>query len=257
MAVTDLSSENYFIKIKESFGKFVVRPSQLFGLSGLVFDIDGKQENKLQADITDHYVEDNSAIQDHIARKPIEITLNSYIGELVKKDNNSIKNTIQKTIQKLSVLSSFAPVLQSAASKVKGLASGESLSFDSTVSTASDLWSLTKNLNPSASSQQKAYLFFKSLYEQNVLLSLQTPWEYLTNMAIKQIIATQEEGTNQISSFSITLKKINTASTQTKSFDKNKHQGRGKQQKQSITSKGIAKGVESLLSKAKSYFIGK
>ena len=49
---------------------------------GFLFNILGEEVVTLTADATDHYVEDNSAIQDHIALKPITITLHGYIGEV-------------------------------------------------------------------------------------------------------------------------------------------------------------------------------
>ena len=48
-----------------------------------IFDIDGTTTHTLESDITDHYTENNTAIQDHWALKPEKITLKNYQGELV------------------------------------------------------------------------------------------------------------------------------------------------------------------------------
>jgi len=252
----ELNSVSDFSKFKENYQSFVVRPFNKFGLSGLVFDIDGEQINKLQADITDHYVEDNSAIQDHIARKPLEVTLSSYIGELVRTESDSIIKKIQKNAQKLGTIVAYAPAVISSAERLRQGAEADSFNFDNTVDTTSDLWALTKNLNPSASKQQRAYIFFESLYNQNILVSLQTPWKFIKNMAIKTLTAVQDEETNQITNFSITLKQIRTVSTQVVAFDKKKYQSRSKQQKQDIINKGKAKGKKSLLSSGLDFFKG-
>jgi len=40
---------------------YIVAPMNAFGVGGFVFDIMGEQISQLQADITDHYTEDNKA----------------------------------------------------------------------------------------------------------------------------------------------------------------------------------------------------
>ena len=59
-------AENNVALVKSSFDNYVVRPTNKFGLGGFVFDVASETETRMEADITDHYVEDNSAIQDHI-----------------------------------------------------------------------------------------------------------------------------------------------------------------------------------------------
>ena len=66
---------------------FMVKPeipqfAQQGEVSGFLFDVKGRDELTLASNITDHYVENNSAIQDHIALKPITIRLNGFVGEL-------------------------------------------------------------------------------------------------------------------------------------------------------------------------------
>src|SRR5260221_4663943 len=46
-----------------------------------IFDYEGEQSLSLEADITDHFIEDNTSIQDHIALKPVRITTHGFIGE--------------------------------------------------------------------------------------------------------------------------------------------------------------------------------
>jgi len=69
-----------------------------------LFDIEGTSQITLEADITDHYVEDNTAIQDHIALKPEKITLKGYQGEVVTTEQIQNKTTAQ-LISKLGVTS--------------------------------------------------------------------------------------------------------------------------------------------------------
>src|SRR6185312_8744514 len=48
----------------------------------LLFHYEGEQTASLESDITDHYIENNTAIQDQIALKPVIITTHGFIGEL-------------------------------------------------------------------------------------------------------------------------------------------------------------------------------
>jgi hypothetical protein len=69
----------------KSPGALVVLPN----IAGFIFDIEGTTQHNLISDITDHYVEDNTAIQDHIALKPLTITLKNYHGEVKNFDFNA------------------------------------------------------------------------------------------------------------------------------------------------------------------------
>lgn len=238
--------------IRENFNGYVVSPLNAFGLGGFVFDIEGDIQANLQTEITDHYIETNQAIQDHIAIKPLEITLKNYVGELVYRKDSETNTIPQQLTRKLTTVSSYLPVLTDAAVQAKELLSQDlsttlnefSLSdIPSITNDVVDLWSLTKNLNPAASSQQQAYLYFKALLQQKILVSVQTPFEFATNMAVKSIMATQPEESSSISDFAITLKQIRTVSTDTVPFDADSYQGRAKVQKQETSNKGKTQGA--------------
>jgi len=78
-----------FNSVKDAFGKYVVAPITQFGLGGFVFDVEGATNIDLTADITDHYTEDNVAVQDHIALRPKRIRLDTYVGEVVYRDDGA------------------------------------------------------------------------------------------------------------------------------------------------------------------------
>ena len=58
----------------DSLKQYVVTPLNAFGVGGFVFDSEGDTTVNLSADITDHYLEDNTSVQDHIAIKPKRVT---------------------------------------------------------------------------------------------------------------------------------------------------------------------------------------
>ena len=62
----------------------IVRPDNPpAGIAGFLFDIELDQKVELQSDITDSYVENNTAVQDHIALKPEMVTFRGSVAELV------------------------------------------------------------------------------------------------------------------------------------------------------------------------------
>ena len=63
--------------------KAIVRPNNPPpGIAGFLFDIVGDEWVELQSDITDHFVEDNTAINDQIALRPEQVTVRGIVAEL-------------------------------------------------------------------------------------------------------------------------------------------------------------------------------
>ncbi len=203
--------------ISSALQTYVVSPLNAFGMGGFVFDVAGESVAQLQSEITDHYTEDNRALQDHIAIRPKRIVLKGYVGELVHRISTQDNSPVQKLTQKLTVINSYLPQLSSAAQQTQALVTNPSAaSFP--LSAAANIFGLTKNMlqnNGNGPAQQNAYAYFQALQAQGVLMGIQTPWEFLTNMAIETIVAIQTEESNGVTDFSITFKQIRIAETQT------------------------------------------
>lgn len=201
--------------ITQAIQKYVVAPSTAFGLAGYLFNIEGESIAHLSADITDHYTEDNKAIQDHIAVRPKRITLKGYVGELTHNGQSLAKQLLVTVPQKLIQVAQFLPQITSGATQLQQLYSNpSSITFDTALSQTANIYSLVKNTFGAfgdMSKQQNAYAYFKSLMSSSTLMSIQTPWEYLTNMAIETIVAVQDERTKFITDFAVTFKEIRIA----------------------------------------------
>jgi len=92
-------------------GAALVTPENLpLGVAGFLFDIEGEEIFELRSDITDHYVEDNTTIQDQWGRLPERITLNGYVGELVGYLSNPNPPVTQKGV-KLPLHAALMPSL--------------------------------------------------------------------------------------------------------------------------------------------------
>lgn len=206
-----------FNSIKDAFGKYVVTPVTNFGLGGFVFDVEGATNIDLSTDITDHYTESNISIQDHIAIRPKRIRLDTFVGELVYKNDDASNQPLQNLARKLTVLNSYLPALSRGAEQIKGIfdSQREKINFSQVVDSTLNLYSLVKNVAPPTTKQQQAYQYFKALMEQKILVSCQTPFEFCTNMAVEAVFATQDETTRYVSNFSIVLKEIRMVSSVT------------------------------------------
>ena len=216
-----------FASITNAFNTYVVSPLNAFGLGGFIFDIEGDAVTNLEAEITDHYTEDNTTIQDNIAIRPVRVILTNYVGELVYRRDNTTNTPIQQLTQKLTVLNSYLPGLTPGAEQAYNILSGNaslpspdvlaSLSapnIGSTITNTANIYGMVQNLLPPTTKQQQAYQYFKALWQQKILFAIQTPHEFLTNMAIESVRAHQPEDTKDISDFTLTLKQLRFASAQ-------------------------------------------
>lgn len=206
--------------ITNDIQQFVVAPIAAFGLAGFVFTIEGESIATLSTEITDHYTEDNKSVQDHIAIRPKKITLKGYVGELIYSNPGSAQTPLQSLAQKLATVGAYIPTLTATAQQA--IAAGTPpLSAANVLGSASNIYGIVQNLLGSVGNtknQQNAYNYFKSLMQTGTLMGVQTPWEFMTNMAIENITAIQPENSMFISDFAVTLKEIRIAQTSTTAF---------------------------------------
>lgn len=261
----------------DSLSSYVVKPINAFGLGGFVFDSEGETNANLTAEITDHFVEDGTTISDHIAIKPKKITLKNYVGELVYRQDDSTDTPVQKAVQKLTTVSAYLPSITEMAQQVLDLRrTGElnletigNLNFSKTINRVTDYWAIAKNILGTGSRQQQAYSYFKAMYEQKLLVSVQTPFEFMNSMAIESITAIQEENEKYVSNFSITLKEIRTAKDIYSPRNSVKEmgtgrvedmmvnvQGRAAPQLSQLTNNGNVPGIEITEDNINEYFAG-
>jgi hypothetical protein len=198
----------------------------------LLFHYEGEQTVSIESDITDHYIEDNTAIQDQVALRPVIVTTHGFIGEL--NDVPPVASAaVQLALQKLSVISSYTPQLTLAAliaynealqlyqvgasavnSSISAWSSlnnqgGENVIGSNGIGTAVNLSSgkVTNNQNK----QQVAFQQFYAYWAARWLFTVQTPWAVFQNMAIQRLRAIQSADTNVITDFEVTFKMIRTA----------------------------------------------
>ena len=252
----------------EYVNKWVVSPLANMGggVAGFVFDIMAEEKIEMTADATDHYVEKNSAMQDHIAVKPTIITLRGYVGEVVYRKTKD-PSKLQKLAQKLTTVVGFLPIITDTAKSLQSAASNAKKSpldaIDSAISGGIDIYGAYKKLQKPKTKQAQAFYFFRSLMNSKQLVAVDTPHGgFYNKMAIIGITAIQPDYTKQITDFTITLKEIRQATTKVKPYDPKKEQGRTAGQKASADNKGktfgekVKNGINDLKTKVSNFFKG-
>jgi len=208
---------------------------------GFLFDFAGEETASLTSDITDHYVEDNTTIQDQVSLKPEQITVHGYVSELNNVPPPALA-AAKFAADKLTQLSPFVPVLSSSAIIAYNAAaqaySAAVNAANAAISTFSTLTGI--GADRVQTKQQAAFDKFYGWWKSRQLFKVQTPWAVFDNMAILSLKSTQSEDTNTISEFEITFKKINLAKSLVSVPIES---GRRASQNSALVDKGVSKGV--------------
>lgn len=224
------------------------------GIAGFVFDIADEDIVELDSDITDHYVENGSAIQDHIVLRPERVTVRGLVGEY-RYIAESNETRLQRATKKLTTLASYLPPLSQAATAIyKGLqGKNESSSlailgdFNNPINTAMDLYKTYRNINLPQTEQQKAFVYFEALRNSRALFTIQTPFRYYTDMAVESIKATQGNFSRDQSEFEVSFKKMRFVEVERKQLSQKQaqelsiqYQNRAAEQRSGVQDKGFA-----------------
>jgi hypothetical protein len=215
--------------------------SQTYSNPSILFHYEGEQSITIESDITDHYIEDNTTVQDQISLKPTIITTHGFIGEL--NDISPVRNQLlQSLLSKLSIISSYTPALSTVALlaynnafqayQIAANAVNAAVSSWASISNATGTSTYGENVignngltnaitGPNASTttkllqnrQQLAFQQFFAYQQLRTLFTVQTPWAIFQNMAIMNLHPVQEAETNVITDFQITFKQIRLASS--------------------------------------------
>jgi hypothetical protein len=214
-------------------------PTTDFQAPSFVFDYEAENTISLQSDITDHYIEDNTSIQDQISLKPEIITVRGYIGEL-----NDITPAgfggAAGLLSKLTTVSAFVPGLSATATNIFNKSTQIVATANKLVDSAVSAWnSLTGgSSDPVQNKQQIAYGQFYGYRQTRTLFTVQTPWALYQNCAIQSLLVTQDAESNVVSDFEISFKVLRFATTLTVSSGS--LQGRANQSNSLLSNLGVS-----------------
>lgn len=193
----------------------------------ILFNYEGEQTVTLQSEITDHYIEDNTAINDQIALRPETITTHGYIGELNDVTPFGLQ-TVKALADKLTAISAYTPAISQTAVIAYNTAFQLYQVAANAANTAVAAWSTITGtggdsvingngitVNRNQSKQQVAFQQFYGYWKNRTLFTVQTPWAIFQNMAIQSLRAVQDAETRVITDFEVTFKILRFANTVT------------------------------------------
>jgi hypothetical protein len=240
-------------------------PSQAAQPKYFLFDYEGEQSIELTSDITDHFIEDNSSIQDNIALKPVKVTTKGFVSEL-----NDIAPTVlqplKTVVQKLTALNAYAPAISATAQIAYNEAFFAYQTALSAANSSVQAWSSLSqskqqllqgneftnpfNFNTSLfatqTRQQIAFQGFYGYWISRTLFSIQTPWAIFKNMAIEKLRPIQSEDSQSFSTFEITFKQIRTVQSALIPPKSAVAQGRLNPQSQALVNNGTNTAQDSI-----------
>lgn len=243
--INNTTLKSFFEKAQNA-GRTFVSVAATGGYAGFVFDITKDETVELDSEITDHYLEDGTAVQDHIALAPERVTVSGLVGEFKHISENEPSKG-QKVTQKLTTLQSYIPPLGSAAQTAYNALTKGWGGVSDAVDDISSLWKSYRNINIPSDEQQKAFIYFEALRNAKVTFTIQTPFRYYTDMAIERVTSRQSGSTRDESEFEVVFKKLRFVSTEITSLaEQGNRQARNAQQYSEIVNKGITKGKQIL-----------
>lgn len=208
-----------------------------------LFDFEGAQSLDLQSDITDHFREDNSPIEDNIALRPETYTTRGFIGELNNIPPAALQ-IVREVASRLTTITAYAPQVSATAALAYARAFAAYQLAQNVKNTAVAAWSSISSAvgatSPLQTKQQKAFQQFYGYWRNKTLFTIQTPWGIFDNMAILKLRVEQDEDTNMVTSFDLTFKMIRTVSSRIieQGFGSTALDGRAASQSSSLTDYG-------------------
>ena len=216
---------------------------------GFVFDVLKDEAVTAQADVTDHYVEANYAIHNHVAFRPLQITIAGFKGEVTELMDPSnydpansqyskakIQAMARTVLQRTNVLSqlvgSDVAGLQADAQELYNTAEQVAMAATNTamwqmLDSSHGLYDQMTSDTHLLTKQERAFKYLYKSYLAGDLFFVQTPFGMFPMeskkagletgmkpaMLIQSIRAVQGEESTEVSDFEITFKEIRVAMT--------------------------------------------
>lgn len=191
----------------------------------ILFNYEGEQTATFTSDITDHFIEDNTSVQDQIALKPIMVTTQGFVGELNTVAPVGLQ-TLKVVAEKLVSIGAYTPEISTTAQIAYNEAFFAYQLGASAVTTAVSAWGTLNggsgesvingsgiNAQSNQTQQQKYFQQFYGYWAKRTLFTIQTPWAIFQDMAIMSLRAVQDAETDKISDFEVSFKQMRFAST--------------------------------------------
>lgn len=273
MAINIIQQAISFLKESDIKGA-IVSIYDSTGIAGFRFNVPKMEQVRLSNDITDYYSDSNTVFNDHVAHKPINVTVSGLQGDYfysVHQLRDMISNvgTILKLVKAYqpnwgtqSVQNQLRAKWENYRKQVETANFNKLASYDLydpttygnitlkqkanilfnqfTTYDGIDLFNLFQSLYKFKSAQTRAYLFFETMRLADKPFTVETRWKRFDNMYIQDVTVTGEDSAD-ISDFQVVFKQMNFTHTQAVKINA---AGRTQQQYWKETNKGLDKGTK-------------
>lgn len=208
------------------------------------FNIVNSDEGTWTSDITDHYVEDGTTVQDNIVIQPVEFTISGLIGEQVFKDElPDVTSQISNTLSKLKPIAALAPIVSNYSKAVVNASyyvENEVNKIKNVVDSIKDK-TFFKDATQKSKWQTTVAEKLAQMQQSRTLCTLDCDLGNFRNMAIKSIRIKQEDTTMQ-SDLVVELKQIRFVETYLTAADAKAYGDRSAQQRETVENLGRVQG---------------
>ena len=177
----------------------------------LYFTIEGENSVRFDAEVTDNFLENNEAIQDHVALRPVIITTSSYVGELNTRIEGTLGELNNFVEEKLTVISGFAPKLTAAATQILNSTKQAIATAKKAKDAIGSAWDKITGSEGAAEKktlQQTTFDRFYTYWKERTLFLVRTPWAQYDNCVIQSFTASQGPDSENVSNFEVTFKQL-------------------------------------------------
>lgn len=271
MATSIIQQAISFLKESDIKGA-IVSVFDSTGIAGFRFNVPKMEQVRLSNDITDYYSDSNTVFNDHVAHKPVTVTVSGLHGDYFYSVHK-IRDMISEIGTTMKLVAAYRPQLGSVQNQLRSKWENyrkqvEAANFSklanydlydtSTYGNISlkqkadlffnefktyngiDLFSLFQELYKFKSAQTRAYLFFETMRMADKPFTVETRWKRFDSMYIQDVAITGEDSAD-ISDFQVTFKQMNFTHTQVININA---AGRTQQQYWEETNKGLDKGTK-------------
>ena len=219
--------------------------------TGFLFHYEGENSIILNSKVTDHFTEENNPINDHVALSPEQITVEGFVGEIPSNSSFGDLDNLLGTgatqfaagaddvdnllVTRLSLIGALTPKIRDSARRTINTITRSAQVASNTARASFDAYRAIIGQQQLQNAQQTAFQHFFNLWKRKTFFTVQTPWQIFNNMIILSLESMQDEETRTISSFKITFKKMNFATTEVETLNVD---GRRKNQASALVNLG-------------------
>lgn len=178
-------------------------------IGGFEFNYIGEETLEAGADITDHYMENNTFFHDHKSVKPTIITCRGFVSELSysKKGLLAMLSQLQTALTVVQPYQNrYAPGTAAKMSNVVSQADTIVSQLSSIANTANSVMKLVGIL--SKTECQKAYTKLEDLRQQDFSVAVVTPFKTFPDMFIENVRMVSPDDTRGWTDITVRLKEI-------------------------------------------------